>query len=180
MDYFVLAGGIGTFIVYFLFHIVVFRMVEDRLVFKSLIFVFVFVGILQGVVISSVLNLFLGESFLSILTVVATSFFIYFNLSFFFVLAIFGVSISSIRIQILDLISQSKLKGVSTKVILMKYNRDIILRTRLNRLISSGEIKRSGDYFVAHKRFSYFIIHTYVLVLMYKLYGGNKYTFNNL
>lgn len=134
--------------------IVFFRMVNRQQVFKWLIVFYAAGGIFPLSVWSGLqISGFSPE----ILLVIGLSFTCYSMLAFIYILCIFGLADSSLRIRILDYLAED-VTGVGEKELYKRYGKHQIIERRLKRLCSSGEICcRNGKYFTSD-RFSYFSI----------------------
>lgn len=91
-------------------------------------------------------------------------------LSFSYIIGLFGLPLTSMRIQLLLTIFQSG-KGKLRRSDLMKqYTKRMIVEQRLWRLETSGEIVKNGNVYSLRSRWSYFMVHTYFLMLLTRLY----------
>jgi len=64
---------------------------------------------------------------------------------------ILSVAVTSIRVKILDVISQSN-EGINREDLLEIYNSKIVIETRLQRLIQNGQLREeSGNIFIGNK-----------------------------
>lgn len=171
MDKIILLTGLSGFIFFYIFHLLLFRL-ENHKVLKVLIYS----TILAEVSNMILLYILVHGDFLqkyglpAILIAVLISSFIYILLCFSYVLTVFGVCVTSIRIQMLCEIAKTRGRGVSEVQMLKKYNKNDIVRTRLSRLIGSGEIKKEKNFYYPNKKISYFQLHTYLLILIRRLY----------
>lgn len=95
---------------------------------------------------------------------------LFWSLSFAYILGIFGLSLTSLRIQLL-LILVSKVNQKMTQASLIRwYSIKDIVKKRLYRLESSGEIVRRGGVYTLRSKWSYFMLHSYVLLFLTWLY----------
>src|SRR4030042_6649301 len=101
MDAYILISGILTFIVYFVVKIIVFRLINPDKVFQWLFLVYLLIAgvsiMINTVLILSVIMLSLFDA----ISMSIVSCLIYSSLAFFYVLAIFGITVTSIRINLL-------------------------------------------------------------------------------
>lgn len=103
--------------------------------------------------------------------------FLYWALSFAYTLGLFGLPLTSLRIQLLITLVQSNRKNMKKEMLLRKYSRLIIVKQRLHRLETSGEIIRRGNRYLLRSPWTYFMIHTYFLILLmvlYRPFGSKK------
>lgn len=95
---------------------------------------------------------------------------LFWAMSFSYVLGLFGIPLTSVRIQfLLTLVSHGE-RGAFAKTLMKEYSKDSIIRIRLHRLISSGEIIKKGNYYMLSSRWSYFILHNMLLLFFIHLY----------
>jgi len=173
MDLYILGSGFLSFGLYLLTHLILFRYVDRNAVFKWLFYLFCFVGLGCGIALWVITPIIFPITIQNLIIIIAISMLVYGSISFFYVLAIFGISVTSVRIHLLYLINQKGKSGISLEQILKSYNRETIVKNRLARLIGSRELKRSGKFYMVNKLISYFIVHTFLLVLTHKLYRGS-------
>lgn len=164
MDLYILVNAIVSFILFLIVHVVIFRLIEEKTVIKWLMRVF-YLGALIN--LSAGLLMLKPQNVIFILL----SLTLYTMLVFCYVLGIFGLMESSIRIGLLTKIARSKSHGAGEKDILKAYNSKIIIDKRLERFVASGELKYEKGYYHLNKKFSYFIINDFINTLMRKIYA---------
>lgn len=179
MDFLILIISLASFSLFLVIHVSIFRFIKSSGVMKWLMKGFLFAGLFHfaiwGLVFVAKPSLFIPYSTSILITAAFISFILYCLLTFSFVFAVFGITVTSIRIQLLIEIAKAGTKEISTAKILKRYNRDTIVKTRLTRLIEGGELRCiKGEYF-QNRRFSYFLLHTYLLVMVNKLYKKSGY-----
>lgn len=103
----------------------------------------------------------------TIMTFVLYSFFV-----FMYVFGVFGVIESSIRIRILEIIQSFQKQGLSYRQLLTYYNANIILKKRLTRLVSSGDLVLKDGKYQIGKRISFLYFPAYLTRFLLKLYGN--------
>jgi hypothetical protein len=89
-------------------------------------------------------------------------------------LYIFGVYESSIRIRLIREIDNYRLSGVLFVDLLEHYNDEEIIRKRIARLISSGEIKSINDKYIINNKCGIFSIQVIVINYLKKLLSNNN------
>lgn len=89
---------------------------------------------------------------------------------FCYVLALFGIATTSVRMQILMELSKYK-DGMTKRALLLKYNKRHVVGQRVERLISSGELEKKDEEYRMGKSFSYFNLHTQIISLLFSFYG---------
>lgn len=170
IDYFVFTISIIATALFLLIHIVLSRRLKQAAVLTGL-----FIALVLGesfIFISAMAILYLGQLPLSAFILALFSMtFLYGLASFLYVFGIFGVIESSIRIRLLEIIEQAGTVGLSYAAILKKYNCKIIVKKRLLRLTTSGELKTENDQYALGKTFSLFLIPAYLALVMKKLYS---------
>ncbi len=151
IDSIILTTAVGTFIIYLLAHLLVFRFIAVKGVLPWLMRVF-FLGTFFNVILNIYLSLsktkiMMESGILGVGFCVFLSFIIYGIMSFFYVLNIYGPYESSLSVRLIREIYQTLPQGSTIYEILKRYNADMILRTRLERLIGSGEIIVEGPIY---------------------------------
>lgn len=167
MDVIIIVSSILQFFIFLFFHILTIRTVGDKAVFMWLLRIFITVGIV-GAIIGS----FVGGGFptMTLAFVLIVTFICYGILTFTYIMAIFGISLTSLRIQLLAEIITSDNERIKLETLTQKYNRKKLIRQRLFRLTSSGVIsERSGKYYLKQKLSPYFI-HIRIADFLYRLY----------
>ena len=150
-DLIILASAVGTFLIYLLVHTSIFRFIDTKGILPWLMRVF-FIGGFLNVVVNIHLLLsrteimtetgILGVGFCLLLSLL-----IYGLMCFFYVLNIYGPYESSLSVRLIREIFPTLPGGITLKEILTRYNADVIPRTRLERLIGSGEIVMNGPIY---------------------------------
>lgn len=178
MDLLIIKTVFGELILYILMQAVIFRIVKPKEVIKWLVYDFLLVS---AVILSITgFNIFHKIAFLSSygFTEIIFAFFISMLLfglaSLIYILRVFGVVAASMRIQLLETIYEAGNKGLPHNKLLKLFNRDKLLKKRLNRFISSGEIKYKNNSYVLNKRFSMASIPFIYFNMIWKLYAGEK------
>ncbi|OGG04290.1 hypothetical protein A2Z33_04025 [Candidatus Gottesmanbacteria bacterium RBG_16_52_11] len=87
------------------------------------------------------------------------------------VLTVFGLTVTSLRIHILTEIADAGEPGIAETALEKKYSKREVMVVRLIRLTESGElVNRGRRYFPVYHR-SYFLLHTFILMLYNRLYN---------
>jgi hypothetical protein len=176
MDTLILAHTAVSFCLFFGLHIAVFRRIRESEVMAWLVYVF---GIAGGIHIAipwiwaavAGISLPVGDTVAEI----AVSFVLYGLAVATFVLAVFGITVTSLRIQMLLAVDAAGDRGVSGRQLRQRYGRDAVVARRLERLSASGELVRHGDRYGYGGKRTFFVVHTYFLVLLNRLYGNTVY-----
>lgn len=165
MDFFIIVSVLSSFIIFLTAKIVIFRLIRQENIVSGLIYATAVSSILHFMIFGIFTIYFFIPFFLSLI-----SYFMFILLDFIFIMAIVGIVTTSLRIQLLIEIYKMGRKGILYNQLLKSYNRKIIVRNRLNRLKDTGDVEESHGYFHYKKKFSYFRLHTFAMVLLGKLY----------
>lgn len=165
-DIYILVNTLISIFIYFSLHIVIFRCIDRNKVVLWLMNIYLsgaLINILCGLFIIKPYNIYYG-----ILSFILFTFAVYI-----YILGIFGLIDSSVRIKLLLLINKYQKNGVSEKEILKIINRDIIVRSRLKKLITSGDLKKEDDYISRKRKFSYFNLNWFMTSVIKKIYSSD-------
>jgi hypothetical protein len=92
------------------------------------------------------------------------------SLSFSYIIGLFGLPLTSLRIQLLLCIAKHGSSGINIKSLDQTYSKVTMVRQRLYRLETSREIIKEGKYYVLRSKWSYFVLHNMFLMLLLRLY----------
>ena len=92
-----------------------------------------------------------------------------------YILDLLGIVESSIRIRLLTLIAAKSNKGMTRSELHEKYNAEIIIKKRIDRFISSGELIRLGNTLKKGSKFSPTLIPAKVIRLFWFLYSNRPW-----
>jgi hypothetical protein len=95
---------------------------------------------------------------------------LFWSLSFAYIIGLFGLPLTSLRIQLLLMFARRREHGMTLVSLTRRYGIKEIVRQRLNRLETSGEIARRGEVYALRSKWTYFMIHTYVLLFLTWVY----------
>lgn len=95
---------------------------------------------------------------------------LFWAMSFSYILGLFGIPLTSVRMQFLLTLAAHGDRGADIQVMRKAYSKESILAIRLHRLETSGEIIRKGNYYALRSRWSYFVIHNIFLLFLIKLF----------
>ncbi len=176
IDWFIIGSATLSFFAFVLFYIAIFRLVKRNAVLKWLIYIF-FMGLLVNLGITAwfmfqndvVFSLGLYAS----LTIIFLPMLFYGFLSFLYVVCIFGTYESSIRLRIVRELSEAATAGLTWDELLQRYNDEMILKIRLDRLLVSKELSFDGAYYRVQKKPNVFSMITAISQVFRKLYGLN-------
>ena len=156
-DY-ILITAIIRFVIFFILHIIWFRIRGNKNPISALILCFFLTALLTSVFIESIYQNLI-------------SFLFYLFIFVAYVLGIFGMVLASLRVRILSLIVSKSEMGIDYTGILEIYNRDRIVRNRLLRLKDSGEVKLKKNKYYIKRKFSLYELHGLIFDLMKIIYG---------
>lgn len=170
MDKFIVNIFLIDFCLFIIFHFIVFRFFSESKVFKGLVLTFILAAI-TGFLISLMLNnqwYHLAITAFTFSLIVA--FIVYLNFAFFYTLAFFGIAVTSLRVQLLSLIGKTGSEGITSFQLTRKYNINNIIKVRLDRLVDSGVLSYKNGYYKLDNKFSYFLVHQYIIALLKRIY----------
>jgi len=156
----ILIFSILGFVLYVFIQFLIFRFVKSEKVIKGIVDVYLFTGFIQ----------LLSESVMLGVAPAIYSFILYTLLVANYIIGIFGLVESSVRIRILMEINSQGRRGIKEKEINIKYNKKIILEKRLKRMIASGELKLDKGYYQLNKRLSFYNIAEMFYRIIWYLY----------
>lgn len=118
-------------------------------------FISYYLGLVQG---------FLNCSFVEFVYYVAATFILYTLLIVLYIMGVFSIIESSITLRIFGIIAENEgERGAKISDILARHNKPIIIRRRLERLLDTGDLYKSGKYYVRNNALTYFRIREYVI-----------------
>lgn len=173
MDLFIIIFSAFSFLLFIIIQILIFRYLKNTKILKGLYFALGITSIFHYLIfwiLSKYLFFKIGYSFFTIFFDSSVSLILFMLLAFIFILAFLGVMTTSLRIQLLIEIKNSPKKGISYKQLLARYNKEIIIMTRVARLIEAGEVEKKKDFYFYKKHLTYFRLHTFALVLLARIY----------
>ncbi len=165
IDLAITIGSIVGFLVFFAAHVAVFRKIRARDAVRWFFILVVVVGSILGVIqVWTTHLLSVGSSLTSIMLFVI--------LACCYFMGVFGLMATSVRIRILCEIARAGTKGMTMKQLLTRYNHEVIVRQRLARLVSNGDLRNFGGKYHGRRRFTFFVFPALMLRCMKLLYGS--------
>lgn len=164
-DLLIIVIALGEFGVFWILHVYLFRFLKYENVLKWLVYLYLFTTTVYTFLILMFMNLIIPENLYDLpkqIIIVTTSFTITSLLTGIYIIGIFGIIESSIRIKILSLVAQTKTSGITYKEINKVYNKQIIINKRLLRLLNSGDIRLIEGKYYAPKLVSVFQLITQI------------------
>ncbi|MDP1722111.1 MAG: hypothetical protein Q8L37_02785 [Candidatus Gottesmanbacteria bacterium] len=177
MDIFILAGSVGTFLIFLALHVLVLRQISDRSVIPVFWMTYVFVSMAAHVFLGIVSSM-RGMGAVPTLGIVAASFLLSTLLTGNYFMGIFGVMESSIRMRVLGEVVRAGRAGVSRRTLLTHYNHMKIVDKRLARFVASGDIERMGEVYVSRKPFTFFLVPALMLHFFWWVYGRTNIVYS--
>lgn len=95
---------------------------------------------------------------------------LFWAMSFSYILGLFGMPLTSTRVQFLLTLMAHGGKGADIQNLTKDYSRDSIIGIRLHRLITSGEIIQKGNKYMLKSRWTYFVLHNEFLLFLIELF----------
>lgn len=168
VDILIVVSAVIFFLIFLGIHIVTFRTTGDSEVLKKLVYNVVIVGVFQMI---SVVIAVRQASLSLVVAVVALTFVLYMLMAWCYILGIFGITVTSVRMQILSEIANSASNGITSGGLMKKYNRKRMIAQRLFRLVSSGELKKVGGRYLLRRKISPFLVHMYLQRILFSVYN---------
>lgn len=165
MDFYILETAFFGFLLFLTLHILIYRSIDKIKVVNFLIFTY-FLSSLLYLLIEFFIFYPQGSK-----VPLFVSFLIYNLMVVAYILGIFGMLVSSLRIRLLLEIGKGGKNGITVEEILKSYNKELIIGERLKRLVESGELSYEKGRYSLKRGFSVFLIHNYIFEFLRKLYG---------
>ena len=175
LDKFLAVNSLATFITFILLQIAVFRFVRRENVLNWLVYLFCAAAGVDIIISGCYLwqnQIIQFSSLIEILYIYILMLCIYGLVSFCYVLSIFGVHESSIRLRIIRELDEKGPEGISWEGLSQHYNAGMILKIRLGRLVASRDLIFDGEFYWLNNRHNVFsVIHSVgrLLKSVYKL-----------
>ncbi len=158
-----------SFIAFIILHVVIFRRISRRQVLTWMVAVFAIAGIFTMGVSYYFVALY---PFTMLLFFYFVFWMLYGLLSLIYFLAIFGIIESSIRIRLLAEVVKSGKTGITPAALYRIYNRESIVKKRLERFVASGDIVYDGNKYRMSGKLSAFSFPGAIFSLLWKMYRG--------
>jgi D-alanyl-lipoteichoic acid acyltransferase DltB (MBOAT superfamily) len=159
LDFAILGAAAGSFIVFFVLQMIVFRMLHQEAVLKAIMIIFFATSLVHLAGWFFAAGQVGVHSLIEGITFVGLSYFTFGLTAFVYILCIFGPSETSIRIRVVRELFEAPGRSLSHSELANRYNARMILERRLERLTRSGEIvERAGKYKLIKKANFFFLI----------------------
>jgi len=159
LDVLTVAAAFISFGIFLLVHVITFRWLHPEQLLRSLVITVAAIAGLPLVMMAALFFLKAGNfpwqawGCASLLAMMINGL-----LCFVYVLCVFGPYETSVRMRLLREIAQGKEKGVSHQDLLARYNEQVMVEVRLQRLLGSGDIiEKDGLYRIGRSRNFFFI-----------------------
>lgn len=153
----------------------IFRTMDNRQLMSALMRIFIVAAVIMIVYIYALSVLVFQKSSGEVLFQLILACLIFGASCFIYVTAVFGITVTSVRIQILRMISRTGSRGLGYGEIFGKYNKHVIVKTRLERLVGSGQLIRNKNKYYLPAKTTFFILYTKFLVWLYNVFGDSGY-----
>ncbi len=174
IDIFIIFNAVSYFCIFWFLHLSLFRKIVPEKIILGLVSVYLITGFL-GTLLSlllfmQILNFNGIENMYLLLLTMGIIQFIFSLLVCVYILGIFGVIESSVRIKLLQLVAETKNDGLTKKDIYNRYDKKSILHKRIARMQNSGDLMfKDGKYYLS-KRWSPLLIMVYFSNFINRLY----------
>lgn len=146
----VVAVSLIGYLVFFVAHVFVFRRIRQEEAVRW----FFLLAAIAGLVVAA-------------FSWMSSMLFLLFSCCYF--MGVFGLMATSVRIRILSEVARAN--GITYNALLLRYNRNTIVRSRLARLMASGDIVLQSGKYRAGGKLTFFMAPAFLLKLMKILYG---------
>lgn len=102
--------------------------------------------------------------------ILITHLLLFWSVSFSYILGVFGLPMTSLRMQLLLTIAGFGDRGIGRNQLEKKYSTRTMVAQRLYRLETSGELVRRGSRYMLRSKYSYFMLHNRFLLLLLAIY----------
>lgn len=164
MNLYILISASVSFLTFNILEIIISRSLGNKKIINGLIYAFAVTSVLHFAVFG-------------ILAATVISYIIFGLLALLFTLGFFGIATTSLRMQLLTEVYKRGRKGISYPAITKIYNRDIIIKKRLERLVAAGEIGKIGKTYQYKRHFSYLGLHSFLHLLINRIFKKENYKF---
>ncbi|PKL35248.1 MAG: hypothetical protein CVV44_23010 [Spirochaetae bacterium HGW-Spirochaetae-1] len=140
----------------FILHAIIHRIFHFKSILLSFIVSFIFM-LLIFIVFSFVLFFIIKYQGIDFIYTLFGNLIILICLSYFYI-NLLNIGEVSLRIKLLSIINESDIYGIPLEELILKYNSEIIIKLRIDRLIKNGQlIEQSNKYFLGKKRQIYIV-----------------------
>lgn len=176
-DIFAVISSAVEFALFWVLHVLIFRYVGKQQILKWISYLFLTVSLTAAYAewhLVSAFSIIPVTQIAVKLFVLAVVFILFALYTFIYIINIFGAIESAIRVRLLNMVAETGSRGLRKTVLMKKYNKNIIIRKRLLRLVSSGELAVENNQYRINKRISLIFIPVYITEFMHRIYGLNN------
>lgn len=178
MDLIILKSAFLTYVFFIILHILIFRKLDKSKIVNGLL-----TALSMTAVFHFIIYWLFARSFIypvhysapALMIFFLVSFLLFILLSITFIMTILGMSTTSLRINLMLAIRNSGKKGIAYIRLLKTYNRDMIIKFRLERLVTAGELEKKEVCYFYKKNITLFRLYSFALLLLTKIYKMNLY-----
>src|SRR3989344_1753691 len=158
IDFLIISMGFGEFAVFWLLHMLLFPRIDRRHIITWFFYIYVITCILGTGVLAILIystNLLTTSSVFGLLivtTILVNA--IFSMLCALYIIGIFGIIESSVRMKLLTLVAAKSTHGLTHAELTKTYNKVVDLTNRLQRFTSSGDVRLINGKYYLRKRFS--------------------------
>ena len=174
IDLLIILSSLTTVVVFLILQILIVRSVDNNKAAGWSISIYKW-GAIGNVVVSSLAySAFMNTTPVHILIFIILSSIFYLSIALIVYLFIFGIAFTSVRAQLVSIIDSAGKNGLTYSEILRKYNKDIIVKKRLERLTKYGALSYKHGLYQTTDSLSLISIANYILVALKKVYFRNQ------
>lgn len=176
IDILIITVSVVGFILFIALHLIIFRNINSDQVFRWLFNIFFTVGIvIIGIEVLLLFHVeYLSTSTFAKLIIITLTLLLYTLWVFVYCFSLFATVGTAIRIQLLDLVTNAGSTGITKTEILKCINKKIILKHRLQRLVSSGDLDYSNNKYRLKNHWSLIFVPAIVVKIMWWIYEGKQ------
>jgi hypothetical protein len=159
-----------AFVVFMIVHVLVFRHIKH----SQIMLWFMIIYFIIGLIVPGLGALWLvctGSQFIVCFFIFLLSFILYSFSVFIYLLAVFGILESSVRIRVLIEIMKNGNRGISEAALFKRYNMQTIIERRLVRFVDSSELLFEKGRYCRPRKLSLFFLSAVIMDFFWKLYG---------
>lgn len=176
LDFFILMNTAFSVLFGMVIHLVVFRNIQPEKAIRFLPVV-VFSGgimpvLISGLAVNQTQIIFAQKQMINVIDLTIISMIFYFLSMFIYILGVFGLMAAAVRIRLICDIAKKGNEGITYGQLQKGYNQEIIVRKRLERLVSSGILDYQQGQFRLKNRRSIFFLYVSLILLLRKIYTG--------
>ncbi len=173
MDLIILKSAFLSYAFFIILHILIFRKLDKSKIVNGLLTALSMAAVFNFIIYWLFTRSFIYPVHYSVpllMIFFMVSFLLFILLTITFIMTILGMSTTSLRINLVLAIKNSGRKGIAYIHLLKKYNRDMIIKSRLERLVTAGELEEKEGCYYYKKNITLFKLYSLALMLLTKIY----------